>query len=150
MTANDLTFTIPSICANKNVILKVHNPEKRPQESKFQSFTIPVVVCSMCINIKGCGIPVIHLYRMLLTCGLGSTFPMRCSALDGSVIDSFEWNVIGYGGPTVRHFIWNDINCSITGAPNGHQLYLRVHDIMRTRIRHFAHFSRRKVNKIRD
>lgn len=124
-TSGNFNFSIPN-SRDDDVLLKIqkkHTPE--PKVHKFRSFCIPAQV-GEAIVIGNKSIAMIHLFNILKQHGLCSTLPMVVS-LNPVTFTNIDWKPVGYSGPTVWYFKWNEIECSITSQ--GYSLYIRVHDL---------------------
>jgi hypothetical protein len=125
---DNISFTIPEVYKDKNVLLKVQDVTKKNTPIQtFRSFALPTI--GEYIKIKGIQIELIHLYTLLISCRMSPTIPVKCKADDISKISNFDWRPLSYTGPNVWHFKWDNIDCSITGDANYTVIYLRVHDM---------------------
>lgn len=128
---DQLSIGIPSDLARKNVAVRIYDGEKPIKRETFRSFGITLSPANT-FNVNNKVIHITSLIDLLQKNGLSRTLPVNIRMGTELAIDNFDWHPNSYNGPTVWHFKWNGIECSIAGeltTQNGGKINIRVHDM---------------------
>lgn len=127
-----LNIDIPSDLAKKNVAVRIYDDVKPIKKETFRSFGFSINHMN-CIAVGDKQIHVSSLIDLLQKNGLPKTIPIDIHFNSEIKISNFDWKPISYNGPNVWPFIWNGINCSITGGIHTGggevKVNIRVHDM---------------------